>query len=604
MVDLDAEYGPQLNRWHTGVPSIQSVIANKGNPAALGSASMFATVDLAKLSTAYTWVSESGRTGVPAASGAAFGAFEKIVKGLKDTPAGDLDWAKTAGGLGACVDNPGSCPDMVIDGLLTTFADVYMDAIAATPVLGWVASFVQLSISVGQTIWAENADAKPAPEMPLEADPFTDQAVGNQLLDLMRKDDWTDLFMPHHDPSGGGYINHVDVEFGTGYVGGRIQMANQGGMIAPMGHGLIPGGGVARLWQYRGKQASTGSTVFDRLARFLNLPVAAGEGFEDWTTYGLEYFQPAYEQISQLAWSMIQKPGPAMFRMDVARARPAWDQYWRLWLAGFYQMLQAGEKNPARVVNSALQPGATMFPDWPTWQTLAGYIAGPTVEAFAIGKQARETVGEKYYDLLSYNMTFTGKTLFLPGGVSWEEKQPVYGGKGQPVTPWVTNRGRTLRYLDDLEDSQHAALNRIGIAYMTGREPGLQGQGSAMWKHWHDRRIELLNHPDLRAVDLPRIPLEDYTGGGDWRRAVHEKRAKLGPGQIALARQAPRPPLLPAFSWGVGAPRTRERKPGQAPGKVPGTKMVPFAKPDPIDSDDKGAGLGLALLALLLGLGG
>lgn len=486
MIDLEQEYGSQEARWSTGLPTVQDTIAQSGNPAALGAASVFATANLAKLSTAYTWVSEAGRTGVPAASGAAFAAFEKLTQGLKDTPAGDLGWAKTAGNLGQCIDNPGSCPDIVIDALLESFSDIYMDAIAATPVLGWVASFVQLSIAAGQLIWAENQDAKPAPELPLEADPFTDQTVGNRLLDLMRKDDWTDLFMPAHDPAGGGYIHHVEVEFGTGYIGGRIQMANLGGQIAPMGHGLIPGGGVARMWQYRGKQASTGSTRWDRLCRFLNLPIAAGEGFEEWNTYGLQFFQPAYEQISQLAWSMIQKPGPAMFRMDVARARPAWEGYWRLWLAGFYQMLQAGEKKAAKVVNSALQPGATMFPDWPSWGTLAGYVTGP--DAHEKAAEARATVGEKYYDLLSYNMEFTGKTMFLPGGVAFEEKLPVYGGKGQPVTPWVTNRGRTLRYLDDLEAAQHAALNRLGIAYMTGREPGLQGQGSAMWKHWHDRR--------------------------------------------------------------------------------------------------------------------
>lgn len=599
-VDLEAEYGPQIARWTTGLPTVQQTIANSANPAALGSASMFATVDLGKLATAYTWVSEAGRTGVPAASGSAFAAFEKTVSGLKDSPAGDLDWARVAGNLGACLDNPGACPDIVMDQFMDAFSDAYMDAIGSAPVIGWIASFVQLAIAAGVVIWTENQEAKPAPQLPLEADPFTDQAVGNQLLDLMRKDDWTDLFLPVHDASQGGWIQHVEVEFGTGYTGGRIQMVGAGDQIVPMGHGLVPGGGVARMWQYRGKQASTGSTKWDNLCKFLNLPIAAGEGFEDWTTYGLEFYQPAYAQISQLAWSMIQKPGAAMFRMDVARARPAWEKYWSLWTLGFQQMLMAGSEDAAKVVNSAQQPGGAMFPDWPAWQTLAGYVGGPTAQAHAIAKEARETVGEKYIDWLTYNMEFTGKTLFLPGcddprDCMVEEKMPVYGRQGDPVTAWVTNRGRTLRYLDDLEAAQHEALNRIGVAYMTGREPGLQGQGSAMWKHWRDRRNQLLEHPDLRAVDLERIPLEDYTGTGEWRQAAREKRAKMGPGKIALARQAGPPALLPAFVWGIGAPRTREKRKGPKPGVI--------AKPDALDDTDAGAGLGLALLALFLGIG-
>jgi len=592
--NLESEYGSSFDRWSTGVPTVQQLISASGNPGAAGARAAFATVDMAKLATAYTWVSEMGRTEASPASSAAMAAFGGLVGALQDNPKAAPAWTEIAGTMGSCFGDINGCGDVVIDALLTNVSELMGSAATSAPVLGWVVGFVQLAIGVGSTIWQENQDAKPTPELPMQSDPLTDQAVGNDLLDFMRTDDWTPLFLPTHDGSGGGYfVREREVEFGTGYKGGRFMLANASETISGTGFGLVPGGGVARIWQYRGKQASTGSTRLDRLAHALNLPIAAGEGFEAFTTYGEEYFTPAYEQIGQLAWSMVTKPGPAMFRVNVARARPQWDRYWRAWLIGFYQMRMAGNAEAARLVPMGF--GAS-FPDWPAWQTLAGYISGPN--AHQLANEARESIPEKYRDLVGYNLVATGKTLFLPGGVVVEERQPEIGGQGSPTSWWVTARGRTLRYLDNLEDAQRESLDTLDVAYMTGREPGLGGPGAQLFERFEDNRRALIDHPAINStsLDVSRIPLVDYTGTGEWRQAVIDKR-RTGV-KLALAMAPSAPVLNPHFVWGVGAPRTRitPEKKGNA------AKQATFAKPDGLEPRGGGGGLillGAGLAALL-----
>ena len=590
-VDLESEYGSSFDRWTTGVPTVQQLVGDAGNAGAAGARSAFASVDMAKLSTAYTWVGEMRRTGAAASSSGALDAFGSLVATLQETPKADAAWASMAGVMGDCFGNINGCGDVVIDALLGQVTDYMMDAATSVPILGWIVGFAQLAVGVGMVVWGENQDAKPQPEMALNADPFTDQAVGNELLDYMRTDDWTPLFLPTHDGEGGYWVKDVEVEFGTGYKGGRFMLAGPNGIVSGTGKGLLPGGGVARMWQYRGKQASTGLTKLDNLAHALNLPIAAGEGFEDYTTYGQEYFVPAYEQICQLAWSMVTKPGPAMFRVNVDRMRQAWAGYWESYLLGIYQIRMDGNVDAARLMINAMGVGSS-FPDWPNHYTLAGYISGP--DAHKLHGEALEKVPEKYRDQLGYNMMSTGKTLFLPGGVKVEERQPVVGGQGSPITWWVTARGRVLRYLDNLEDAQRESLMRLDCAYMTGREPGLGGPGSALFELWEDNRILLLDHPAINStsLDVNRIPLEDYTGTGEWRQAVIDKRR--GGLKIALAMGPPAEVLIPRFAWGVGAPRTRiePEKKGKA------AKKMTFAKPDVELGGGGGGGL------LLLGAAG
>lgn len=556
-IDLEEVFGPSAERWRTGIPTAQEAIGAVADPAGTGGRSAFAAVDMTKLATAYTWVSEARLTGASATSVAGLEAFGGLVTSLQNNPKGAAVWGQAAGPMMACLSNPGGCGDVLIDAMVEKLSVVVQSIATSTPVLGWIIGFTQLAIAVGSVIWSENQDAKPAPEMPLISDPQTDTNVGNDLLDLLRMDDWTELFMPYHDPrEGGSIIRNVQVEFGTGYKGGRIMMTDPQGYVQGGGHGLMPGGSVARMWQYRGKQASTGSTKLDNLAKFLNLPIAAGEGYEDYTTYGQEFFVPAYLQMSQLAWSILTRPGPAMFRMDVSRARPAWEAYWESWLLGLYQITTGGDKKTAEVVLRVLNPGGS-FPDWPAWQTLAGYASGP--DAWDVVAAAKAAVPEEYRDLLKYNMHYTGDPKYLGEeyGGWFQEMWPELGDMGSPNTWWVTNRGRCRRYLDNLEDAQRATLHRLDVAYMTGREPGLGGQGSSLWDLWDQNRTKLLNHPaaNSTSLDMSRVPVEDYTGTGEWRNALVEKRLS---GAVVAPSMGPAPLVLnPTFPWGVGAPRTR-----------------------------------------------
>lgn len=591
-VDLESEYGSSFDRWTTGVPTVQQLLGDAGNPAAAGARSAFATVDMAKLATAYTWVSEMGRTGAAAQSSGAIEAFGGLVSALQDNPKGSAVWSSMAGSMGGCFANIEGCGDVVIDALLEQVTNFVMKAATSVPIVAWVVGFAQLAVGVGMVVWGENQDAKPSPEMALTADPLTDTAVGNELLGLMRTEDWTELFLPIHDGQGGYWVKDVEVEFGTGYKGGRFMLAGPDGIVSGTGKGLLPGGGVARMWQYRGKQATTGSTKLDNLLNALNLPIAAGEGFEEFTTYGVEYFVPAYAQIGSLAWAMVTKPGPAMFRVNVDRMRNAWAAYWDSYMLGIYQLRVDGNLDAAKLMINAMGVGSS-FPDWPAWQTIAGQISGP--DALIKWGEALEKVPEKYRDRLGYNLIRTGEQKMLPGGIWIEEMWPEVGGQGSPTTWWVTARGRVLRYLDNLEDAQRESIMRLDCAYMTGREPGLGGPGAALFELWEDNRRLLLDHPAINStsLDVSRIPLEDYTGTGEWRQAVIDKRR--GGFKIALAMGPAAEVLVPRFAWGVGAPRTRAE-----PEKKVNAKRMTFSKPEA----DLGGGGGGSGGLILLGAAG
>lgn len=488
----------------SSVPSIQRVIAAEGvNPGSLTAPVLHGAAELCRLTTGRTWLAHANRTGVAAVGGARRAQFDSFTSALENLPAISSAWAKTATSLAEGIDDPAQLSKAVIDAQVQTISSLYAKAASDVPILNMVVGFMTLGVNVGRVIWAENHTAKDKVGA-LEVDPWEDTALGRELLDVTRTDDWTDLFLPYHNAAGPTYVQSADVEYGTGYRGGRVWLGTEGGHIAPLGQGLIPGGGVARQWQYRGKQASTGMTGVDRLLRWMRVPIAAAKGFERYTTYGFEYYRPCTEQIGQALWSQVTTPGPAMFKVDAAEARDAWDAYWRQWIYGFNLAATQGNELGARVLLTIISAGTMdSFPDWPK---------------LSYGSNVYNQVPAEYRDELAYKMVKTGETIILGGG-----RPPV-----EEVLPeladhilgnwWVTRRGITLRYLDNLRDLQAAALKTIEVAYLVGDEPGLS---AGFRQEWEDNRRALLEHPSLQDVDFSRVP------DSPWKTEAASRKIKV-----------------------------------------------------------------------------
>lgn len=547
--------------WVSTMPTLQRVIeAGTADPGSLSAPVMHGVARLAELATGRTWLRLQQRTAAAPAGQNELKSFEAYVGLLDQLPAVSSAWASTASSLAAAMNDPSKLSKAVIDLQVNALSKAYAVAASDIPILDMVIGFVALGVNVGRTIWLENADAKPG-ELPLELDPEEDTRRGNELLDVARTDDWTDLFSPYHDASGPTQLHSVPVEYGTGYKGGRFWWAQPSGEVRSLGQGIIPGGGVARLWQFRGKQATTGWTGLDRLLAALHLPIAAGKDFERYTTYGVEYFRPAFEQVGQVLWSQVTTPGPTMFKVDAAKLRARWQSFWGSVVQAFMQLRADDDDKGGRLIMSVLfgSSGAS-FPDWPHPYDVKGVV---------------ERVPEKYRDLLPYSLVKTGKTLYLPGGVTVEERLPDFEG----ISWWVTRRGTTLRYVDNLEDAQRHELGRLTVAYLTGDEPGLQGKGSAMHELWEQRRVELLDHPALANVDFERVP------PSDWRKEAVARKLKLIKGVTFIEPAGPKL-LTPRFPWGFG----------QLPTKAVG-KPAAFEKPV-TENDPRGRLLVLLLLAL------
>lgn len=546
--------------WVSELPTIQRIIEAKGrDDAALTAPVLHAGAALAEIAVGRQWRRWVQRTGAAAAGSAELERFGQFAAEFEQLPAIAAAWSRTASSLVRGFADPARLQDAVMDTQVDTLTRAYSQAAADAPVIGWIVSFGALAVGVGQTIWAENHGAKPG-GMPLELDPAEDTARGRELLDAAGTDDWTDLFSPHHDAGGGAWMQTERVEYGSGYKGGRIWWGGQDGRIVPLGQGLVPGGSVARLWQWRGKQASTGSTRLDNLFKALRLPIAAGKDFERNTVYGLEYFRPALQEVSQTLWARATARGPSLYLLDAAKLRERWAAYWQAVVTAIGQLVNNKEWGLAEIVkNVAWGSSGYSFPDWPS--------------AMAPQPEIYDRIPAQYRDLLPIGWVSTGELEVLPGGKTMEGRTIDWGHPGW----WVTQRGITARYVDNLEAAQRRELGRVTVAYLTGSEPGLR----PMMELFDVRRRQLLEHPALRLVDFSRVP------PGPWREEASARRRGLLAGAVALAEPAREPILTPRQPWGVGSLPTRGA-----------SRPAAFERPPARSGDRDPAG---ALLAAALG---
>lgn len=566
--------------WRSGVPAQQTIVQQTtAQPAKLAGSMTAAAFDSARLVTGIAWGGLQDRTGaVPAGTGD-LESFTQLGSMLRDLPAGAFD---DVGNIAmACVDGGGGCADAVLDAQINAIISVFGSLASNTPVLGWIIQGIAFGVAVGKVIWAEAQDPPEPTVAPLMLDQAADQDAGERIVSALDGPDWTGIWMPPHDGTGASYFNHAEVEYGTGYKGGRVWLGDQGGQMHSMGEGLLPGqSAAAEQWQYRGKQASTGSTRLDALANFFGLPIAHGSGAASdigkVTTYGIDYFRPSLAQLNQLLWGEINKVGgEAMFRVNVEALSIAWDAYWGQWQAVMNHFAEHGTDEQARIIWNVLIAGTSMPAGWNLALRKGGDLSVIPERYRVLQLGGPRVVGSEEVYLGS-------DTGCMPCTI---DTYDFRWGKEGSLTWSVTKAGITRYMLDSFRERQEYALRTLMVAYLTGNEPGLGGKGSALFLEWETNREALLSSPHLQAVDFSRVPKVDYTGTGEWRSLAVSK--KIG-GQVALPAMAPPPKVvLPLNVWGQGGFPTEKTSGGLSLAPAPASGMA-------------GAGAAAVLLALMV----
>lgn len=467
-------------------------------------------VELARVGIGKAWESWEAREGVPAASPAQLEEFGKYLELVRDTPpATSAAFRQTAELALNCTDGL-QCSGQVLKGALGSMQSTLMASgvLQSVPALGYVVQFAAFAVNVGKVIWKEAQGADKPGSLPLTLNRESDESEAQGIVNGLRAPDWTDLWLPEYDATGSSYLNHQDVDYPDGGRGGRVYIGAQNGGTGNLGQGLLPGeSNVARTWQYRGTQASkSGSTLLDRLlAKF----GSRGKGTPHHTMYGMDYFRPSMGQASLLFWQHLQNGGPDLFRVDTARLDRYWHAYWGAWEAAYSQMAFDGNVDAMLMVQQMLFWGGiwanSPFQDWP-----------------GAGAEIVEKVPERYRTLLAID--YQGNPA---GGLSW----------------YLTRRGITLRMVDNLRARQSGALDRLDVAYLTGKEPALVGE---LKLKFNARRQQLLTDPALAAVDFDRVPQSE------WRKEAVKRRLGLIQQKIAFAEVPLPPALLPVMPWGQG----------------------------------------------------
>jgi hypothetical protein len=571
--------------WRSGVPSQQTIVEQTMQaPDKLTGSMAQSTFDSARLVTGIAWGSVEKRNDALPASAADVASFDQMGGLFDGLTVGAFD------GLGAaaisCVNGDGSCADDIFDAQMAAIINVWESVATDMPVIGWIVQGIAFGVMVGQMIWMEAQDPPDPTAPPLTLDQGADQDAGERIMNAASSEDWTPLWLPPHDGHGETYLQSINVEYSTNFVGERLWLGGLDGQESGGGEGLMPGQATAaQQWQTRLEQASTGSTRLDALANWLGIPIAHASGdastIGKTTTYGIDYFRPAMSQLNQIMWAEVSKVGgEAMFRVNCDRMEEAWDGYWGRWQQLMNHYANEGTKQQAQVIWNILQGGMALPAEWS--EALRPRMTGLKAQ----GSGDIGIIPERYRILQWAGMRIVGfEDVYLGskeviGYDCMPCTIPIYRLEFGNGMQWsVTNAGKTRWVLDNLRERQIYALRTLMVAYLTGTEPGLGGKGSALFNEWEKNRNELLASPWRNSVEMDRVPKVDHTGTSDWRNLLVEKR--IGGLKIALA-MAPAPALhKPINVWGQGDFPTKFNTP-------PPTK---FAVPEGLP----GSGLGLGL---------
>lgn len=385
-----------------------------------------------------------------------------------------------------------------------------IDAVAsAVPVLGTYARLIVGFVTFLKNAFSRAAQAKlNVPKNAKDAlayDQPTDEAVANYCADWLAAKDWTRIFLPARKP--GDSFKLVRTSFiGDGTPDGYSIVPAGGVKQQEYGLGFVPGvAGRFVQWQYPIK-------VFGS-----NRPASPWESL-----ISIADLEPSVTQLTVLAWQMVLKNSPNMFRIAPYTIKVAWRDFF-----------------------------GTMG-DWARWL-----------------KKTDQTQGAAMADAIA---TWVGKEY--PGAPSYRVRNPWTKYKKKALESGEVQTADADALVDFIVDRQHgdsldAALATITCAYV-GPQFALIKENDTVRELWEARRKQLLGHRARWSVELDLVPDDEY------RAALSESRkggkpADLQPvpkgygGVLRFADPKKKPP--PASALEPSMPNNAGGGSGTAPGK-------------------------------------
>lgn len=183
--------------------------------------------------------------------------------------------------------------------LLKPVTDAIEAAISGVPILGWIAR-------IGFATWAIVRDARnaevPAEGVALGYDREQDTYIANEMLRTITGADWTELFEPPAGAFSWETIAYTSRGVADGVAWGQLD--------GDLTWGMVPGvGSIAGYWQ--SPRNAPGSSRFADRAQII----------------GMENLLPSTTALSGQIWTDMQRPTPALGRVDFKGLRDRWHTY-------------------------------------------------------------------------------------------------------------------------------------------------------------------------------------------------------------------------------------------------------------------------------------
>lgn len=344
-----------------------------------------------------------------------------------------------------------------------------LDMVASrVPVLGVYArlalTFVNFVKQAFSRAEREKASVTKTPKTAREALGYNreiDTEVVNFCRQRLAFDEWTRIFCPAARPGDSFKLERTSF-IGDGTPDGKT-IVPAGGVVHEEGLGFCPGvAGRFVQWQYPLR-------VFNS-----NRPAGPWEG----SLISIASLEPSVSQMTVLAWQMVLKNSPNMFRANAFEVARRWRDYfealedWSKWLKG------KGETQASEMANAIA-----------TWYG-PEYQGGPL--------RVREP-WTKY------------KRNRVPADVA-------AGGKVRRLVDYIVTKQLIGSYLP--------ALSTVTCAYVGPNAPAFK-EMSWLKDAWRELRKRLLEHPARFDVELDMIPDRDYRS--EMERAQRNRPVRTSP---------------------------------------------------------------------------
>lgn len=333
-------------------------------------------------------------------------------------------------------------------GDLLDYSDALQTVASAVPVVGPYARIIVGFISFLKNAFSRGAaaklDVRKTARDALGYNRQIDLDITNAAAEYLADDNWTRIFLPSWKPGDGFKLERTSF-VGDGTPDG-YSILPASGVQWEEGLGFCPGvAGRLVQWQYPLK-------VFNS-----NRPASPWESL-----ISIADLEPSVTQLTVLAWQMVLKNSPSMFRINAYKIRERWESFF-------------GE-----------------LEDWSRWLRDKG-----DTQASQMAEAVSTWIGREYE----------------PGG-PYRVRNPwtKYGPKALEDTFVTPNAGKMVRFIMDRQyfPSLSPALATITCAYVGPGFAALGDDSNMLRDEWEGRRKQLLTHAARFDVELDMIPDADY----------------------------------------------------------------------------------------------